>query len=133
MRFPSAIYVDGSNSNHAWISYSGYSASTPATPGHIFSVSYNPKVGTATWTSVDGSLGDIPITSLVRDDVTGDLYAANDFGVLRLPKGGSNWQKAATGLPKVEVPNLSISASARVLYAATHGRGAYVLTLPKGD
>jgi hypothetical protein len=132
-RFPSAIYVDNRNPNHAWISYSGYSAATPKTPGHVFDVSYDPKTGTATWTSLDGSLGDIPITSLVRDDVTGDLYAANDFGVLRLPHGTSRWQTAARRLPKAEVPNLSISTSARVLYAATHGRGAYVLSLQKGD
>ncbi|MFZ3262508.1 MAG: hypothetical protein WA172_00780 [Terriglobales bacterium] len=130
MRFPSAIYVDSSNPNHAWISYSGYSAATPATPGHVFDVSYNPSAGTATWTSLDGNLGDIPINSVVRDDSTGDLYAANDFGVLRLPNGSSQWQTAGSGLPLVEVPNLTISASARVLYAATHGRGAYVLSLP---
>lgn len=132
-RFPSAVYVDSSNPNHAWISYSGYNAATPATPGHVFDVSYDPDAGTATWTSLDGSLGDIPITSLVRDDSTGDLYAANDFGVLRLPNGRSQWQTAAKGLPIVEVPNLSISTSARVLYAATHGRGAYVLSLPKQE
>ena len=129
-RFPSAIYVDSSNPNHAWISYSGYSAATPATPGHVFDVSYDSSAGTATWTSLDGNLGDIPVNSLVRDDSTGDLYASNDFGVLRLPNGKAHWQIAAKGLPKAEVPNLSISASARVLYAATHGRGAYVLTLP---
>jgi hypothetical protein len=34
-RFPSSIYVDPANSNHAWISYSGYNAATPATPGHV--------------------------------------------------------------------------------------------------
>lgn len=132
-RFPSAIYVDNENPNHAWISYSGYNAATPTTPGHVFDVKFDPKAGTATWTSLDGSLGDVPITSLVRDDVTGDLYAANDFGVLRLPDGSSLWQRAGRGLPKVEVPNLSISTSARVLYAATHGRGAYVLRLPKQE
>ncbi len=132
-RFPSAIFVDSSNPNHAWISYSGYSAATPTTPGHVFDVSYDSIAGTATWTSLDGSLGDIPLNSLVRDDSTGDLYASNDFGVLRLPKGKTHWQNAARGLPRVEVPNLSISSSARVLYAATHGRGAYVLSLPKQD
>jgi hypothetical protein len=70
---------------------------------------------TAVWTSLDGSLGDIPITALVRDDATGDLYAANDFGVLRLPAGSTVWQSAARGLPKAEIPSLAISTSARVL------------------
>jgi hypothetical protein len=130
-RFVSGIYVDPRNPNHAWISYSGYSARTPAQPGHVFDVAYDPIAGTAVWTSLDGSMGDIPVTALVRDDATGDLYAANDFGVLRLPRGSTMWQTAARGLPKAEVPGLSISTSARVLYAATHGRGAYVLQLPE--
>jgi hypothetical protein len=50
--------------------------------------------------------------------------------VLRLPRGTSVWQNAADGMPQVEVSALSISTGARVLYAATHGRGAYVLNLP---
>src|SRR5579883_879842 len=130
-RFISSIYVDPRNPNHAWISYSGCSARTPAQPGHVFDVTYDPKAGTATWTSLDGSLGDIPVTALVRDDATGDLYAANDFGVLCLRRGSTVWQTAARGLPNVEVPSLSISTQARVLYAATHGRGAYALQLPE--
>jgi hypothetical protein len=132
-RFVSGIYVDPHNPNHAWISYSGYSARTPAQPGHVFDVVFDPGAGTAVWTSLDGSMGDIPVTSLVRDDRSGDLYAANDFGVLRLPRGSTMWQTAATGLPKAEIPALSISTSARLLYAATHGRGAYVLQLSAGD
>jgi hypothetical protein len=128
-RFVSSITVDAHNPNYAWISYSGYSARTPATPGHVFEVTFDPGAGTATWNSIDANLGDLPVTSIVRDDPTGDLYAANDFGVLRLPSGSSAWQSAADGMPQVEVPALSISTSARVLYAATHGRGAYVLNL----
>src|SRR6266487_2417249 len=41
-RFVSSIYIDQANPNHAWISYSGYSSLTPSTPGHVFSVTYNP-------------------------------------------------------------------------------------------
>ena len=32
-RFVSSIYVDPTNANHAWISYSGYNINTPTTPG----------------------------------------------------------------------------------------------------
>jgi hypothetical protein len=131
-RFPSAIYVDPADPNHAWISYTGYNAATPTTPGHVFEVNYDPNAGTATWKRLDEKLGDIPITTLVRDDLTGDLYVGDDFGVLRLPNHSQRWQIVASGFPMAEVPNLSISVSARVLYAATHGRGAYVLQLPKG-
>jgi hypothetical protein len=129
-RFVSGIAVDPANPNHAWISYSGYTARTPTTPGHVFDVTYDPVAGAATWSSIDDNLGDIPVAALVRDDATGDLYSSNDFGVLRLASGSSTWNTAATGLPNVEVPGLVLSNSARVLYAATHGRGAYALNLP---
>lgn len=132
-RFVSSIYVDPANPNHAWISYSSYSALTPSKPGHVFEVTYNPATSDATWSSLDGGsgpIGDLPVTDLVRDDVTGDLYAATDFGVARLPNGTSTWIAAGSGLPMVEVIGLTIVPSARVLYAATHGRSAWQLTLP---
>ncbi|HMF08124.1 MAG TPA: hypothetical protein VKJ00_03240 [Thermoanaerobaculia bacterium] len=37
---------------------------------------------------------------------------------------------ASSGLPMVEVPSLTINSGARVLYAATHGRSAWELSLP---
>jgi hypothetical protein len=134
-RFVSSISVDPANPNHAWISYSGYNANTPATPGHVFDVTYNPAAGTATWTNLDGpsgSIGDLPVTDLVRDEATGDLYASTDFGVATLAGGNpaSGWAAAGEGLPNVEVAGLTIVPGARKLYAATHGRSAWALTLP---
>jgi hypothetical protein len=133
-RFISGIAVDPANPNHAWIAYSGYSSLTPSTPGHVFSVTYDPLAGTATWLNLDGSGGpgfpDFPATGIAFDSVTGDLYVCNDWGVLRLPSGSSDWEVAGTGLPKVEVIGLTIVPSARKLYAATHGRSAWLLTLP---
>jgi hypothetical protein len=132
-RFVSSIYVDPANPNHAWISYSGYNFNTPSQPGHVFEVTYDPTAGTATWTNLDsgtGPMGDLPVTDLVRDDVTGDLYASTDFGVVRLPSGTTSWVVAGAGLPNVEVSGLAIAPGSRVLYAATHGRSAWRLTLP---
>jgi hypothetical protein len=129
-RFVSSIYVDPANANHAWISYSGFDAATPATPGHVFEVTYNQGAGTATWTDRSYDLGELPITDLVRDDVTGDLYAGSDYGALRLESGATTWTLAAPGMPNVEVPGLTIVPSARKLYAATHGLGAWSLNLP---
>jgi hypothetical protein len=133
-RFVSTIFVDPANANHAWISYSSYSSLTPTTPGHIFSVTYDPNAGTATWTNLDGSGGtafpDFPATSVAFDSGTGDLYASNDWGVLKRANGSTDWEVAASGLPMVEVAGLVIAPDARKLYAATHGRSAWVLTLP---
>ena len=44
-RYPTDVYVDPSDPNHAYITYSGYNHVTPDTPGHIFEVRYNPATG----------------------------------------------------------------------------------------
>ena len=64
----------------------------------------------------------------MQDEATGDLYAANDFGVLRLGAGTTSWTLAAAGMPNVEVAGLT-TPDERVLYAATHGLSAWRLTL----
>jgi hypothetical protein len=128
-RYVTGIVIDPANSNHAWISYDGYSATTPSTPGHVFEVTYDPVSQAATLNDRSNHLGDLPINDVVLDSVTGDLYASSDFGVYRLPAGSSGWRLAARGMPKVEVPGLTIVPNARLLYAATHGLGAWVLRL----
>jgi hypothetical protein len=128
-RFPSGIYVDPRNKNHAWVSYSGYNVNTPATPGHVFEVTW--KGAAATFADISYNLPDFPITSVVQDDATGDLYASSDFGVMRLGRHSTTWSVAGGGLPMVEVTKLSIVTGARVLYASTHGRSAWVLRLPE--
>jgi hypothetical protein len=131
-RFVSGITIDPANPNHAWMSYSSYSSLTSATPGHVFEVTRSAP-STATWTSLDSPGGtpfpDFPATSIARDS-NGDLYVSNDWGVLVLANAGVSWVTAGTGLPMVVVAGLTIVPSARVLYAATHGRSAWKLRLP---
>lgn len=128
-RYVTGIVIDPANSNHGWISYDGYSATTPSTPGHVFEVTYDPATQAATFTDRSYHLGDLPINDVALDSVTGDLYMSSDFGVYRLPSGSTAWRLAARGMPKVEVPGLTIVPNARLLYAATHGLGAWVLRL----
>ncbi|MEJ3745433.1 sialidase family protein [Actinomycetes bacterium KLBMP 9797] len=128
-RFVSSIYVDPRDGNHAWISYSGYNVNTPTTPGHVFEVRFDPGSGTSVWADRSYDLGDIPITDLVRDDRTGDLYAGTDFGVLRLAAGTTTWTNAARGMPNVEIAGLTIVPGKRILYAATHGLSAWRLRI----
>jgi hypothetical protein len=128
-RFVSSIYIDPADPNRAWVSFSGFTSNTPATPGHVFEVRFDPAGGTASWTGRSHDLGDQPVTDLVRDDVKGDLYAATDFGVLRLASGTTTWTKAAPGMPNVEVAGLTIVGPKRILYAASHGLSAWRLSL----
>src|SRR5207237_5201002 len=79
-RFPSAIYVDPADVGHAWVTYSGYNAATPTTPGHVFDVrengstsgsgifaNLNVEAGTATYPTPTND-GDLPVSDVVRDD-----------------------------------------------------------------
>lgn len=122
------IAVDTANGNHAWVTYSGYSAVTPSQPGHVFSVSWS-GAGTASFTNISFNLPDIPLTSVVFDPLTGDLYTASDFAVFRLKAGTTQWDIAGIGMPIVEVPHLTINPGARVLYAATHGLSVWSMPL----
>ena len=128
-RFVSSIHVDPEDGNRAWISYSGYGANTPGFPAHVFLVVYNPGTGTSAWTDLSHDFGDLPVNDLVRDDVTGDLYAGTDFGALRLANGTTTWTNSAPGLPNVEVTSLEILPDERILYAATHGLSTWRLNL----
>ena len=71
----------------------------------------------------------MPVTGVAYDDQQGNLFIASDFGIAVLQKGSTAWELAAPGLPMVAVYSLTISTSGRVLYAATHGRGAWRLLL----
>ena len=135
----SSISVDPANPNHAYISYLSYnelitSSGQTAVPGHVFSVTYDPNTNTATWVNLEGTgttIGNQPVNGVAYDNVKGNLYASTDFGVVEL--AGANpangWTMAAPGLPVVTVAGLTINPGARQLLAATHGRGAYQLTL----
>jgi hypothetical protein len=132
-RFISGIYVDASNPNRAFVSYSGYNTTAGSTaPGHVFEVTFNPAGPAATWVDWSYDLADLPVTDVAFDDPTGDLYVSTDFGVMRLEGGETSWEVAGDGLPVVETPGLTIVTSSRRLYAATHGMGMWYLTLPSG-
>jgi hypothetical protein len=133
-RFVSGISVDPADKFHAIVSFSGYAAYTPGQPGHVFDVRFNPATGTATWTDLTSNLGDQPVTDVKYDGPTGDIYAATDFGVDRLPQGSSTWELAGRDQSGAAVYGLTLLPrpnGERFLYAATHGRGAWRLDLPK--
>ena len=154
-RFPSSIYPDPSNVNHAWVTYSGYNATTPTIPGHVFDVlegragrgsglftNLNVEGGASAFPTPTGT-GDLPVNDIVRDDAKKQLYVATDFGVLRGDNDGTGGWQVTQGLPRFEITHLEIQPSARVptcvglsgkdcptlIYAATHSQGMWRLDL----
>ncbi len=149
-RFPSSIYPDLTNASHAWVTYSGYNAATPTTPGHVFSVTesgtftnLNVESGTAAFPTPTNS-GDLPVSDIVRDDAKGTLFVSTDFGILEGKEDGTKGWKVSKGMPRFEVLHLEIEPSARVatcigmdkknqcpnvIYAATHSQGIWAMDL----
>jgi hypothetical protein len=158
-RYISGIYADPSNPRHAWISYSGFDASTPSTMGHVFEVTEGADAtvsGNGTFTNLNvesgtsafptpTSTGDLPVSDIVRDDATHTLYVGTDFGVLAGPNDGHGGWHTMKGMPRYEVMHLEIQPSSRVptctgggpckrvLYAATHSQGIWRLNLGPGS
>jgi hypothetical protein len=153
-RFPGGIYVDPANASHAWVSYSGYNAVTPTTPGHVFEVrengsspgsgiftNLNVEAGSSTFPTPTDN-GDLPVSDVVRDDDAQTLYVSTDFGVLRGDNDGTGGWHVTAGMPRYEVMHLEVQPSSRVatctdskpkckkmLFAATHSRGIWTMDL----
>jgi len=58
------------------------------------------------------------------------LYVGTDVGVFSSANGGRRWRAAGSALPNVPVTDLEYRATSNSLYAATFGRGMFMLTLP---
>jgi hypothetical protein len=91
----------------------------------------------ATWQSLDGSgatgLPDIPVHSIVVDpDDRQRLYLGTDLGVMVSIDGGQTWMTEETGFGPAVTMWLSLirtPAGQKQLFAFTHGRGAWRVTL----
>jgi hypothetical protein len=129
-RFITRVFADPRDPNVAFVSYSGFNTLTPERPGHVFRVTYDPANGSATFASMDFDLGDLPINTIALDHLTGDLYAATDFGPIVLRDGTASWTLAGIGFPEALMVDLEIVPERRLLVAATHGLGIFYTDLP---
>ena len=81
-----------------------------------------------TWKSIAGNLPGGPMNMIREDPVSPNvLYAANDFGVYVTTDGGAKWSVLGGNLPSVNVMDFIVHPRDRVLVAATHGRGLWVV------
>jgi photosystem II stability/assembly factor-like uncharacterized protein len=100
---------------------------------HVFRSTDNGE----TWHNLDGSgldgLPDIPVHSIVVDpDDRQRLYLGTDLGVMVSIDGGNTWMSEETGFGPAVTMWLSLirtPAGQKQLFAFTHGRGAWRVTL----
>jgi photosystem II stability/assembly factor-like uncharacterized protein len=92
----------------------------------------------ASWTGLDGmapnNLPDIPVHCILVDPTnTSRLYVGTDLGVFSSTDGGANWAVENTGFANVITESLAINSGAtKYLFAFTHGRGVWRVSLSGG-
>ncbi len=109
-----------------------YATSSTFGCGHVFKTSD----GGASWTDISNDLPDIPAHDLMVDpNNSSRLLLATDLGMFVSVNGGSNWAQENTGFANVVVESLDmeILSGQPVLFAFTHGRGVWKVTLDYSD
>ena len=134
------VEYDPSNINNVWATISNFNG-TPnvngTSAGHVF----RSTDGGATWTLADGTqtagnvnaIPDIPAHSVAVDPNDGQrIYVGTDLGVFVSLDGGANWARETTGFSNTVVESLTAVNNNGVtsLFAFTHGRGAFKVTIP---
>ena len=134
------VEYDPSNANNVWATISNFNG-TPnvngTSAGHVF----KSTDGGANWTLADGTqtagnvnaIADIPAHSVAVDPNDNQrIYVGTDLGVFVSLDGGANWARETTGFSNTVVESLSAISNNGVttLFAFTHGRGAFKVTIP---
>lgn len=84
--------------------------------------------GGASWVNINNNLPDIPAHDLMVDPADNQhLLLATDLGMFVSTDGGASWAQENTGFANVVVESLDMETvnGVPVLYAFTHGRGAW--------
>jgi uncharacterized protein (TIGR03437 family) len=127
-RFVSGIALDRNNPQRAVVTFSGFTQTTPTTPGHVFLTT---NLGQS-WTNISGNLPDVPVTCVTIDPTNpGTIYIGTDLGVFRTQDNGATWVHLGEGMPRLAVFAIQIHPATNAVYAATHGRGIYRLSAPR--
>lgn len=125
-RYATAVAVHPGDANTAYVAFSGFNDSTPATPGHVFRTSD----GGASWTNVSANLPDTPVSALaINPTVPNEVYIGTDAGVFVSSNAGGSWARMSQGLPNAGVLSLAVNPTTNVLAAATYGRSVWFADL----
>ena len=134
------VEYDPTNPSNVWATISNFNGTPNAqgtSAGHVF----KSTDGGATWTPADGTqtpgnvnaIPDIPAHSVVIDPNDGQrIYVGTDLGVFVSLDGGQNWARETTGFSNTVVESMSAvnNNGVTTLFAFTHGRGAFKVTIP---
>ncbi|MCY7346426.1 MAG: hypothetical protein LH614_09435, partial [Pyrinomonadaceae bacterium] len=125
-QFVARAVIDPNNVNTAYVSLAGFGVAGVWRTTNLNS-------GSPTWSNISGSGGtalpQVPVSAFLVDPTNSNtLYAGTDIGVYSSSDGGASWTPFGTGLPRVAVFDMAITAN-RTLRIATHGRGMWEMSL----
>jgi hypothetical protein len=134
------VEYDPSNINNVWATISNFNGTPNAqgtSAGHVF----KSTDGGNTWALADGTqtpgninaIPDIPAHSVVIDPNDNQrIYVGTDLGVFVSLDGGANWARETTGFSNTVVESMTAvnNNGVTTLFAFTHGRGAFKVTIP---
>ncbi len=113
----------------------GFSANTPATPGHVMQVTCTAQCASFEWADKSGNLPDIPANAIiVNPHRPQQVFVGMDWGLYYtddISVASPMWQRFE-GLPHVMIWSLSIDRGFTTLAAYTRGRGVWAWPLPAG-
>ncbi len=132
----SAIGIDPNDPKHVWVVFAGNGVSFTGRPNMILNplgISHVFKTtdGGTNWEDASGrfaplNLPDVPTSTVAIDNLDPDVaYVGTDVGVFRTSDGGITWTTFQDGLARSPITELRLHRNARVLFAATMGRGVY--------
>lgn len=125
-RYLSGLAIDPADANHVYLAVNGFSRHWTEGPGAGVGHVFESKDAGASWTDISANLPDAPADSLVVTKA-GGLALATDLGVVYRPAGSTDWKRVGE-LPAVAVDQLKLGPDGK-LYAATHGRGIWSISL----
>ena len=137
---PDSLYVartvvSPTNQNKAYVTLAEFGVTNvwKTTTLGSSAIENNPDRAATHWTAASGNgaaaLPPVPVNAFVVDPLNStNLYAGTDVGVYVSTDDGATWNPLGTGLPRVAVFDMAITAN-RQLRIATHGRGMWQISL----
>ncbi len=116
------LAVDPTSPDTVYATVSGFA------PGiHVFKTTNAGTIWNPTGSLAE--LSGVPANTITIDPgASNTLYLGTDHGIYRSDTFGGLWNRFSDGLPNVPVYAITPDASRNLLFAATHGRGAYLLS-----
>ncbi len=121
------IVVDLNDKNKVYATYGGYNTTGILNSGHIW---YSTNQGTD-WNDISTALPNVPVHSLAVDPISSaTLYVGTETGVYQSTNSGGTWTLFNAGMPwYVPSDELVIQKDTQTLFAFTHGRGMFAVSL----